>query len=243
MKRTFRSILLAAVSVVSLSFWTSLAGGQVRDTSAQRPADDEVQAVDAISDLSPKTATEREFADYFDRDALASIPEFLQMGGGIQTAAPRFSDFPATLPTVDPKSDPYLYNVCASDAVVIGTPKSHGAFITPSQRWMFTEYDVTVTQWIQPADGSDTLTVGHSGARVKIGGAPISIVQRGMVPPVMNTGQSYVLFMRRPAGKNLHVLLFKPGDAPSGLTDQDKANMSALINRLKTLSDSCSTRR
>jgi hypothetical protein len=90
--------------------------------------------------------------------------------------------------------------ICSSDLVVVGTPRSKRAFLTPRETSIFTEYDFAVTEWLrggpgnrQPVAGTTTLTVALVGGRIETADGPLQVTD----DPPLNLNQPYVLLLKR----------------------------------------------
>jgi hypothetical protein len=106
---------------------------------------------------------------------------------------PVFSPAPAR------KGAPLEAAVEGSDAVVVATVTAKQSQLTEDERYVFTDYEVTVKEVLKDnaashISASDTLTVTRPGGKVLLGGHLITVVDEGVKP--LTVGDEYLLFLK-----------------------------------------------
>jgi hypothetical protein len=97
------------------------------------------------------------------------------------------------------KKTPLEDAVDDSDAVVIATVTSKESQLTENERYVFTDYEVSVKEVLKDnADShispSDMLTVSRPGGKVLLNGHVITVVDEGVKP--LSVGGEYLLFLK-----------------------------------------------
>lgn len=86
-----------------------------------------------------------------------------------------------------------------SDAVVIATVTAKQSQLTTDEKYVFTDYEVTVKEVLKDntashVSASDTLTVTRPGGKVLLGDRLITVVDEGVKP--LKVGDEYLLFLK-----------------------------------------------
>jgi hypothetical protein len=113
---------------------------------------------------------------------------------------------PSVVRTVLPVSEPAVSLVeflqrelCASDAVIVGVPIAKESHLTAEQTFVYTDYDVRVTEVFKHAGGTQPLQEGNQivvarpGGAVVVKGEKLTALDRRFQP--LDTGRHYVLFL------------------------------------------------
>jgi hypothetical protein len=97
------------------------------------------------------------------------------------------------------KNSPLEDAVDASDAVVIATVTGKESHLTENEKYVFTDYEVSVKEVIKDNADShiaapETLTVSRPGGKVLLDGHLITVVDEGVKP--LSVGDEYLLFLK-----------------------------------------------
>lgn len=91
------------------------------------------------------------------------------------------------------------FAVCNADAIVVGTLTSETPQLTPSENFIFTDYEMAVQQVIKPDDSgaltkADKIIVTREGGTLHQGGRTFRADVEGFKP--FTAGARYILFLR-----------------------------------------------
>ncbi|HWW74001.1 MAG TPA: hypothetical protein VNZ44_01320 [Pyrinomonadaceae bacterium] len=97
------------------------------------------------------------------------------------------------------KRAPLEEAVGGSDAVVVATVRAKESQLTEDEKYVFTDYEVTVKEVLKDnaashLSASDVLTVTRPGGKVLLGGHLITVVDEGVKP--LTVGDEYLLFLK-----------------------------------------------
>lgn len=86
-----------------------------------------------------------------------------------------------------------------ADAVIIGTPKSKKSQITEDEAFIFTDYEVAISEVLKgnltsPSQAGENIVVTRTGGKIKYKGRVISAVDEGFRP--FHLGNQYLLFLK-----------------------------------------------
>jgi hypothetical protein len=182
-----------AVAVLLTS--VALVAGDLRRVETMQLA----QSVASIDDLRPKTP-----------DQVAEALEFSGIGVGMllidagRVVLSEGSDAPTPPRMPEPVYADVLRNmVCDSDAALVGTPVAQHVLLNSTETFLFTDYEIAVTDWIHgrpPApvrpEPTTTISVSFLGGQAIVGGKTLTAV--GAMP--LEQGHAYVLLVKRIPG-------------------------------------------
>lgn len=134
---------------------------------------------------------------------------------------------PVFSPAPGRKAAPLEAAMEGSDAVVIATVRAKESQLTEDERYVFTDYEVTVKEVLKDnaashLSASDTLTVTRPGGRVLLGGHLITVEDEGVKP--LAVGDEYLLFLK-----------FIPETGTYAAVSEDRSGFRLSHGRVKAL--------
>lgn len=98
---------------------------------------------------------------------------------------------------------------CQADAIVIArADRTRAVFLNASETSLFTDFDVSITRWVKPLTGADSLLVSQVGGEVVVGNLPIASEYYGVIritpPKTYGPSRSHTMAgRRRTCGRDL----------------------------------------
>lgn len=198
----------------------------------------QVPSVSSLDDLTPRTPAEKAHAAYF--DLYGNFPlrpgEPVTIGAGLAPPPP---------PGVSPTLNEYLKRIlCGGDGTLVGTVRGVKVLVNNKRTFLFTDYEVSVDEWIRSGLTAKTLTISTGGGAANVRGR---LVQASVdLVPVLEVGRTYLIFLRSMPKSEGYlvrppVILQTADQVDLSFFSGDKSPTSfpALISQMRASSQSC----
>lgn len=136
-----------------------------------------------------------------------------------------------------------------SDVVVVGTPKSRQSSLTASHKFVFSDYDVVITQVLfdlkNTVASGNSIVVSRPGGVIDLGGHEFRAIDAGF--PLFRLGQQYLFFLHQISSSSSYsvkasaaFLLSNGGLSPAklhGRVDTSTLSMQRVESEIKVVAD------
>ena len=201
---------------------------QVRDPRPVQEAP--IQTIASAEALRARTPEDVALATFFASEG----PDLLAVGNVVvvDEGGPEIPPLPPGEAPPTP-IDPWTYDVCAAEVVLIGHATSERVLLNKSGTLLITISDLRVDRWLTPETGAKSLTLATQGGRVTLGDRLISFE----IGSRRNFRKPWLLFLKRIPETTAFRLSGAPIPAGETMPQENRRADESTAGRWKPLRD------